>query len=81
MYDGEGEREWKPVTKGFPESHATIISVLAANPKIVGEFYAVNNRGIFYSTDSGVSWKTLDGVKWPKDYLLQHPRALSVSDG
>jgi BNR/Asp-box repeat len=80
-YDGEGERDWKPVTKGFPESHATIISVLAANPKIAGEFYVVNNRGIVYSTDSGVSWKTLDGVGWPKDYLLQHPRALSVTNG
>lgn len=56
----------------LPESHGTIISILAANPKIKGEFYAVNNRGIFCSTDSGSSWKMIDGLQWPKEYLLQH---------
>jgi hypothetical protein len=79
VYDNEGG--WKPVTKGLPESNGTIISILAANPMIGGEFYAVNNRGVFCSTDSGISWKMLDGVEWPKDYLLQHPQALSVSNG
>ena len=47
------------VSKGLPEPRGTIISILAANPKVAGEFYAVNNRGIFCSTDSGISWKML----------------------
>ena len=78
------KEEWKLVSKGLPEPNGTIISVLAANPKISGEFYAVNNRGIFCSIDSGISWKMLDGddgIQWPNEYLSQHPKALAVQDG
>ena len=78
------KEDWKLVSKGLPEPNGTIISVLAANPKISGEFYAVNNRGIFCSIDSGISWKMLDehdGIQWPKEYLSQHPKALAVQDG
>ena len=48
--------------------------------KIAGEFYAINNRGIFCSTDSGISWKMLEGIQWPKEYLSQHPWALVVRE-
>ena len=78
------KEDWKLVSKGLPEPNGTIISVLATNPKISGEFYAVNNRGIFCSIDSGISWKMLDeydGIQWPKEYLSQHPKALAVEDG
>jgi hypothetical protein len=71
------DKEWK-VVKGLPEPRGTIISILAANPKVAGEFYAVNNRGIFCSTDSGTFWKMLEGLQWPKEYLSQHPFALAV---
>ncbi len=43
----------KIVSKGFPEPHGTPISILSANPKVAGEFYAVNNCGIVCSTDLG----------------------------
>ena len=88
--DGDGDdddvnrQDWKLVTNGLPKPTGTLISILAANPKIAGEFYAVNNRGIFCSTDSGNSWKTLEdsnnSIQWPKEYLLQHPRALAVQE-
>jgi hypothetical protein len=78
--DDENSEGWKPVTNGLPEPDGTIISVLAANPKVAGEFYAINNRGIFCSTDSGNSWKMLDGIAWPKQYLSQHPRALAIRE-
>src|SRR5215469_10256231 len=71
------DENWELVSKGLPEPRGTIISILAANPKI-GEFYAINNRGIFWSSDSGISWKMLnDGIEWPKEYLSQHPMALA----
>jgi len=35
------------------------VSILAANRKVSGKFYAANNRGIFISTDSGKSWNKL----------------------
>jgi hypothetical protein len=41
-------------SKGLPETLGTMITILAANPKIAGEFCAVNNRGVFCSTNSGV---------------------------
>lgn len=77
--DVNGE-EWKLVSNGLPKPTGTLISILAANPKVAGEFYAVNNRGIFCSTDSGISWKILDGIQWPKEYLSQHPWALAVRE-
>jgi photosystem II stability/assembly factor-like uncharacterized protein len=71
---------WKPITNGHLEPSGTIISIIAANPKIAGEFYAINNRGIFCSTDSGDSWKMLDGIAWPKEYNSQHPWALAIRE-
>ena len=72
------DKEWKIVSNGLPKPTGTLVSVLAANPRIAGMFYAANNHGIFYSTDSGISWKMLDELQWPKEYLSQHPRALMV---
>lgn len=77
--DGNSE-VWKPITNGLPEPRGTIISIIITNQKVAGEFYAINNRGIFCSTDSGISWKMLDGIARPKEYLLQHPRALVVRE-
>ena len=84
MENSQEKEDWKIVSKGLPEPNGTIISVLAANPKISGEFYAVNNPGVFYSIDSGISWKMLDeydDIAWPKEYLSQYPKALAVQDG
>jgi hypothetical protein len=78
--NNDSNENWELVSNGLPEPRGTIISVLAANPKIAGEFYAINNRGIFCSTDLGISWKMLkDGIQWPNEYLSQHPMALAVS--
>ncbi len=74
-----GKREWILVTKGICESKGTIISNLAVNPKIKGEFYCLNNRGIYHCVDSGVSWSPLD-ISWPKEYLVQHPRGIAVKE-
>ncbi len=76
--DNNNDEEWKVVSKGLPERRGTLISFLAENPKVAGEFYAINNRGIFCSTDSGISWKMLEGLQWPNEYLSQHPWTLAV---
>ena len=73
----EDGKKWKAISNGLPEPNGTTISVLVSNPKIGGEFYAVNNRGVFCSADSGISWKGLE-IQWPKKYLLQTPWALSL---
>jgi hypothetical protein len=71
--------KWEKISKGLPESKGTIITMLSSNPFNGGEFYGVNNRGIFWSNDSGASWASLD-IQWPKEYLLQHPFGIVVGE-
>jgi hypothetical protein len=71
--------KWDNISKGLPESKGTIITMLSSNPFNGGEFYGINNRGIFCSTDSGASWASLD-IQWPKEYLLQHPFGIVVGE-
>jgi photosystem II stability/assembly factor-like uncharacterized protein len=75
----EDSRKWRVVSNGLPEPEGTTIATFVSNPKVSGEFYAVNNRGLFMSTDSGDSWKKLD-TPWPKEYLSQTPWALAISE-
>ena len=46
--DGE---KWKVISKYRPQYNGTIITILASNPFNSGEYFAINNRGIFGSTD------------------------------
>jgi hypothetical protein len=50
-----------------------------SNARIPGEFYAVNNHGLFFSTDSGSSWKKLDILR-PGEYLQQTAWAIAISE-
>jgi hypothetical protein len=75
----DDSEKWMVISKNLPEPTGTITSILASNPKTSGEFFAVNNRGIFMSNDSGISWGGLD-IPWPKEYLLQHPWAIGVGN-
>ncbi|MGC2681225.1 MAG: hypothetical protein WA323_05095, partial [Candidatus Nitrosopolaris sp.] len=75
--ENDGGGEWRAVSNGLPQSEGSIIAILAANPKNKGEFYAINNRGLFCSTDTGLSWREL-AVSWSKEYLSHHPWALAV---
>ena len=74
----EDGQKWEVVSNGIPKPSGTTITLLAANPKDKGEFYAVNNRGLFISNDSGISWREID-IQWPKEYSLQPPWTLAVS--
>ena len=75
----QDDEKWKIISTGFPKPSRTMITILAANPKHAGEVYAVNNRGVFCSTDSGISWRGLD-IQWPKEYLSQHAWALAIEE-
>ena len=73
------DEKWELVTEGIFESNGTIISILESNSNIKDEFYCLNNRGIYCSKDSGISWEKLK-IPWPKEYYLQHPWALAVKE-
>ena len=76
---GEENQKWIMSNSGLPGSKGTVISILQANPKVKDEFYCLNNRGIYSSVDSGISWNVLD-IPWSKEYCLQHPWALEVKE-
>ena len=76
--DKDGQK-WSAISNGLSGPSGTTISILAANQKTKGEFYAANNRGLFISTDSGVSWRKLDTQSQNK-YSLQPAWALAVSE-
>lgn len=69
---------WKPVTDGLPEPRGSTIMSIASNVKTPKEFYAVNNHGLFLSTDSGNSWEKLD-ILWPREYLQQTPWTIAIN--
>ena len=46
-----------PFQNGLPKSCGTTMTILVSNPEVSGEFYEVNNRSLFMSTDSGLSWR------------------------
>jgi hypothetical protein len=73
---GEDGKKWEVVSNGLPEPNGATMSILSSNQKVQGEFYAVNNHGIFISTDSGESWRKLT-TEWPNEYT---PLALAVSE-
>jgi hypothetical protein len=73
------DEKWEIITKGIFESKGTIISILESNPNVKDEFYCLNNRGIYSSKDSGISWEKLE-ISWPKEYYLQHPWAFAVKE-
>ena len=75
----EGGGEWNLVSKGLPEPDGTMIPIIAENPKKAGEFYLASNRGIFCSTDCGVSWEALN-ISWPNRYLSQHAWSLAIQE-
>jgi len=60
-----GDGPWQIVNKGLPNAKGSIVYELFAHPEKPSVFYAVNNTGIYESTDAGVTWKHLP-VKWPE---------------
>jgi hypothetical protein len=72
------DNRWKTITDGLPEPRGSTIMSFVSDLKAPGEFYAVNNHGLFLSTDSGSSWKKVD-ILWPREYRQQTPWALAIN--
>ena len=77
--DAADGNRWKTVTAGLPKARGSTIMSFASNAKTPGEFYGVNNHGLFLSTDAGSSWKKLDTL-WPREYLQQTPWAIAINE-
>lgn len=76
VYRRTGDGPWKRIgDEALPTGEGVLRSVLATDGP--GEFYALNNRGLFHSSDAGRSWSPLD-LDWPAGPTDQPPRGLAV---
>ena len=57
---------WEVVSNGLPDPKGSSIFSLISHVSEPGVFYAVNNLGVFHSSDAGKTWERLD-VAWPED--------------
>lgn len=78
IYLRRGGGPWREVREGLPPTKGRIASVLAAGKDEPGVFYALNNHGIYRSSDAGENWETLV-ASWPERYRREHPHALAVT--
>lgn len=78
IYLRSGRKPWREVREGLPPVEGRIASVLAVGKDEPGVFYALNNHGIYRSSDAGESWEPLL-VTWPERYRREHPQALAVT--
>ena len=69
---------WQEVREGLPEPEGTVRALLAANVEEPGVFYAASNRGVFRSTDGGVSWEPVLPAL-PGRFDGQSPHAVTVT--
>lgn len=74
----EGDRPWEVIRKGLPEAKGSSIFSLTSRQEEPGVFYAVNNLGLYHSTDKGLSWKKLP-LNWPGNLTGKRIRALVSS--
>jgi photosystem II stability/assembly factor-like uncharacterized protein len=65
LYRKRADEPFELLMKGLPEGAGTVVSRLASVPDEPGVFYAVNNHGVFHSSDAGASWEALD-IPWPE---------------
>lgn len=61
----EGDQPWKIIQTGLPQADGSTVFHLMADPQKADSFYALNNKGFFYSKDGGLSWSELVNP-WPE---------------
>ncbi|MEC0176795.1 glycosyl hydrolase [Paenibacillus favisporus] len=73
IYRKEKDKPWKRVELGLPVAKGTMISNLAEDPCDTDTFYALNNRGLFRSSDCGKTWTALP-IDWNTEHVQHAPQ-------
>ena len=68
---------WEEVTSGLPESKGTLMPVLKSAQE--DQFYLFSNKGVFYSSDKGTSWSSIE-IPWEPRFMEQHPYDMLIID-
>ncbi|GKZ16022.1 hypothetical protein [Haladaptatus sp. T7] len=77
-YRRQGEKPWQQCTDGFPDPSGLFVPVLATISDEPGTFYALTNRGLYRSTDSGETWDGIE-ISWNDNYREQQPRSVAAT--
>jgi len=77
VYRRSQNSPWQKVRAGLPEEKGLLTCVLATCPAEPGVFYAGSNKGLFRSTDAGMSWEALP-LHWPGHVQIGRVHALMV---
>ncbi len=76
VYRRRGDEPWERVGDGLPTGKGTVRAALARG-SASGAFYALSNRGLFFTTDAGETWEAVN-VEWPEEFGTQTPSGLAV---
>lgn len=79
IYRKTRSEPWQKVSQGLPPDDGTVIPVLASHQSEPGVFYALTNRGIFRSGDSGLTWEQIS-IPWNPAWIDQHQQAVAIGD-
>ena len=77
IYRKQAGESWRMIEDGLPEAKGTIVSTLASNKNELGVFYALSNKGLYRSPDTGLHWEHIT-LPWKPEYESQHPHALVI---
>lgn len=77
IYRRSGNGPWQRVSEGLPPAQGVLASILTTSEAEPGVFYAANNRGVFRSSDTGLSWQSL-AIPWSAATHLGRAHALVV---
>ncbi len=75
LFRKEGEGDWQRISQGLPDPEGSAVLRLTADTRKAGHFYAVNNTGVYRSTDAGINWTRLP-LRWPPELLERSVRFL-----
>lgn len=67
--------EWKIVKNGLPRPKGSSVFSLLTDEDHPGKFFAVNNTGMYQSTDSGKNWRKIM-LDWPMDVTKERIHSL-----
>lgn len=64
IYRRSNGSKWQQIHEGLPEPRGLLASVLVAHEAEPHVFYTGNNKGIYRSADTGLTWRELS-IPWP----------------
>ena len=77
IYRRLGQSAWQQAQEGLPDACGMLASTLATTDTEPGIFYAANNRGLYRSTDAGLTWTQLE-IPWPLALHGQRAESLLI---